>query len=89
MKFEREIPIGLDARRKKTTGGGGGQNAPHPNGIRVKIFIINICDPGSNSNFVCYVPCIISFSCISLNTRGLVVSQLFPTKICVQSLWEN
>ena len=28
MKFEREIPIGLDARRKKTTGGG--QNAPPP-----------------------------------------------------------
>ena len=33
MKFEREIPIGLDARRKKRQGGG--QNAPHPNGIRV------------------------------------------------------
>ena len=38
MKFEREIPIGLDARRKKTTvgGGGGAENPPPPHGIRVK-----------------------------------------------------
>ena len=37
MKFEREIPIGLDARRKKTTGGGAKMAPPPPNGIRVKI----------------------------------------------------
>ena len=50
MKFEREIPIGLDARRKND--GGGGQNAPPPNGIRVNssanttfVFctILNLC----------------------------------------------
>ena len=37
MKFEREIPIGLDARRKND-GGGGAEKAPPPppNGIRVK-----------------------------------------------------
>ena len=36
MKFEREIPIGLDAREKKWTGGGGGlKKPPPPNGIRV------------------------------------------------------
>ena len=35
MKFECEIPIGLDARRKKWQGGGGAKMAP-PNGIRVK-----------------------------------------------------
>ena len=37
MKFEREIPIGLDvdARRKKPQGGGLNQPPP-PNGIRVK-----------------------------------------------------
>ena len=35
MKFEREIPIGLDARRKKTTGGAK-MAPPPPNGIRVK-----------------------------------------------------
>ena len=34
MKFEREIPTGLDARRKKRQGGG--HNGPPPNGIRVK-----------------------------------------------------
>ena len=34
MKFEREIPIGLDARRKKWQGGA--IKAPPPNGIRVK-----------------------------------------------------
>ena len=34
MKFEREIPIGLDARRKKRQGGA--KMAPPPNGIRVK-----------------------------------------------------
>ena len=28
MKFEREIPIGLDARRKKTQGGA--ESAPPP-----------------------------------------------------------
>ena len=33
MKFEREIPIGLDARRKKPQGGG--WISPPPNGIRV------------------------------------------------------
>ena len=34
MKFEREIPIGLDARRKKPQGGA--ESAPPPpNGIRV------------------------------------------------------
>ena len=27
-EFEREIPIGLDARQKKTTGGGGGPKWP-------------------------------------------------------------
>ena len=37
MKFEREIPIGLDARRKKRQGGGA-EKAPPPNGIRVKTF---------------------------------------------------
>ena len=42
MKFEREIPIGLDARRKKTTGGG--WISPPPNGIRVKaICFFKIC----------------------------------------------
>ena len=30
MKFEREIPIGLDARRKKPQGGGGAESAPPP-----------------------------------------------------------
>ena len=35
MKFEREIPIGLDARQKKRQGGGGGWKSPPPNGIRV------------------------------------------------------
>ena len=38
MKFEREIPMGLDTRQKKRQGGGGGQNGP-PNGIRVKVQI--------------------------------------------------
>ena len=36
MKFEREIPIGLDARLKNTTGGGA-EKAPPPNGIRVTL----------------------------------------------------
>ena len=35
MKFEHEIPIGLDARRKKRQGGGW-KSPPPPNGIRVK-----------------------------------------------------
>ena len=35
MKFEREIPIGLDARRKKRQGGPKWPPPP-PNGIRVK-----------------------------------------------------
>ena len=35
MKFEREIPIGLDARQKKKTTGGGGGDAP-PLSFRVK-----------------------------------------------------
>ena len=35
MKFEREIPIGLDARRKKRQGGTI-KAPPPPNGIRVK-----------------------------------------------------
>ena len=35
MKFEREIPIGLDARQKKMTGGGH-KGPPPPHGIRVK-----------------------------------------------------
>ena len=34
MKFEREIPIGLDARRKKWQGGAI-KAPPPPNGIRV------------------------------------------------------
>ena len=34
MKFEREIPIGLDARRKKRQGGAE-KSPPPPNGIRV------------------------------------------------------
>ena len=33
MKFEREIPIGLDARRKNDRGGL--KKPPLPNGIRV------------------------------------------------------
>ena len=41
MKFEREIPIGLDARRKKWQGGAIKAPPPPPNGIRVK-------DPGSS-----------------------------------------
>ena len=45
MKFEREIPIGLDARRKKRQGGGG-QNGP-PSGIRVKG---DAREPGQSSN---------------------------------------
>ena len=36
MKFEREIPIGLDARQKSE--GGGGQNAPPPMGLGLKEF---------------------------------------------------
>ena len=36
MKFEREIPIGLDARRKKWQGGGLKKPPPPPHGIRVK-----------------------------------------------------
>ena len=36
MKFEREIPIGLDARRKKTTGGGA-ESAPPPMGLGLNI----------------------------------------------------
>ena len=37
MKFECEIPIGLDARRKKWRGGHKGPPPP-PNGIRVKLW---------------------------------------------------
>ena len=38
MNIEREIPIGLDARRKKTQGGA--ESAPPPpNGIRVKCIL--------------------------------------------------
>ena len=44
MKFEREIPIGLDARRKKQQGGA--EKAPPPNGIRVNVehwkYVINL-----------------------------------------------
>ena len=39
MKFEREIPIGLDARRKKWQGGGH-KGPPPPNGIRVKALLL-------------------------------------------------
>ena len=55
MKFEHEIPIGLDARRKKTTGGGGAEKAPPPMGLglslspsllKITLFhhLIQICD---------------------------------------------
>ena len=33
MKFEREIPIGLDARRKKRQGGGAEKAPPPPMGL--------------------------------------------------------
>ena len=33
MKFEREIPIGLDARRKKQQGGGAEKAPPPPMGL--------------------------------------------------------
>ena len=35
MKFEREIPIGLDARRKKRQGGGA-EKAPPPMGLGLR-----------------------------------------------------
>ena len=39
MKFEREIPIGLDARRKKRQGGGGGgKMAPPPMGLGLNYY---------------------------------------------------
>ena len=38
MKFEREIPIGLDARRKKMTGG---QKSPPPPPMRLGLRPIN------------------------------------------------
>ena len=37
MKFQREIPIGLDARRKND---GGGQKPPPPNGIRLRTLAV-------------------------------------------------
>ena len=36
MKFKREIPIGLDARRKNRQGGG--HNGPPPMGLGLRIF---------------------------------------------------
>ena len=33
MKFEREIPIGLDAQRKKRRGGGAEKAPPPPMGL--------------------------------------------------------
>ena len=50
MKFEREIPIGLDARRKKWQGGAI-KAPPPPNGIRVKgpVHCVSILStPGKN-----------------------------------------
>ena len=37
MKFEREIPIGLDARRKKPQGGGLNQPPPPPMGLGLSV----------------------------------------------------
>ena len=37
MKFEREIPIGLDAHKKKTTGGGAEKAPPPPIGLALRL----------------------------------------------------
>ena len=46
MKFEREIPIGLDARRKKWRGGGAIKAPPPPMGLGLihgTVFYYSVC----------------------------------------------
>ena len=56
MKFEREISIGLDARRKKRQGGGA-KMAPH--GIRVNSCILFL--------YLLFIYLFICFSCYYIN----------------------